>query len=298
MVPRTTRIEFTNHLMFNAVLTENEDLCRRVISAILDKEVQSIEYLDDEHELQPEIDARGAQLDVLALIDGEYVDIEMQVGEEPDIERRCRFYHSAIAARYTPKGKGYRDVPQSYVIFLCLNDPLGAGLPRYELATSCLTAADVRVDDGARTILLNALAWERETNPEVAGVLQYALTGCFAGGLARDIACAVDDKNLDRRWVRASMGVMTYEHEFLVLRQALDEKREELAAAEADVAAALDKVDTARAEADTARARERLSRRLYDAGRIDEYFAALEDSELMEALLDEFFGEPDGSTSA
>ena len=326
------RIEFTNHLMFNAVLTENEDLCKHLIGAVLGKHVEHIEYLDDEHAIQPDLDARGARLDVLALIDGEYVDVEMQVGREPDIARRCRFYHSAIATRYMPKGSGYRSVPTSYVIFICLADPFDAGLPRYELATACVSNLEVLVDDGATTILLNAQAWEQEENPEVSGMLQYALTGRSSGNLAKNLADAVDGKNLDRKWVRATMGVMSYEHEFRVLNSALEEKRAELERARAALDqthselektsfeleqthseleqthseleqthseleqkhAELSRKDAELAQLDSdlssAQAQLELSKKLYAAGRIDEYFAALENPELMKELLEEFAG--------
>ena len=325
-----TRIEFTNHLMFNAVLTENEDLCIRLIEAVLGRDVQSVEYLEDEAVIQPTVDARGARLDVLALIDGEYVDIEMQVGLEPDIARRCRFYHSAIATRYAPKGLGYKDIPRSYVIFICLTDPLGAGLVRYELATSCINDPSVRVSDGATTIILNAQAWRLERNPEVSGLLEYALTGNVGCNLAKDIAGAVDSKNLDRRWVRASMGVMSYEHELIVLNRELEEKRAAVEAAKAEIVAAQAEVEAAqaeveakqaevaavqaeaeaaqaeveakqaeaeamRAEAEAAQAEvvakqaiQELSKRLYAAGRIDEYITALDNPQLMDALLKEF----------
>ena len=307
------RIEFTNHLMFNAILTENEDLCMKLIGAVLGKHVESVEYLDDEHAIQSDLDGHGARLDVLALIDGQYVDIEMQVGWEPDMARRCRFYHSAIATRYTPKGRGYDSVPESYVIFICLVDPLGADLPRYELRTACANEPSVTVSDGTATILLNAAAWEREENAEVAGMLQYAQTGRPDGSLASDIARAVEAKNLDRRWVRASMGVMTYEHEFTVLRNAVAEKQAELdaataqaeeatarmaaATAQADAATAQAEAATAQAEAATAQADaahaeidalKRLSAELYRTGRIDEYIAALDNPSLMAALKTEF----------
>ena len=288
-------IEFTNHLMFNAVLTENEDLCARLIGAVLGTTVERIEFLEDEATVQPTVDGRGARLDVLALIDGEFVDVEMQMGLEPDIARRCRFYHSAIATRYMPKGTGYSDVPRSFVIFICLSDPLGMGRARYELRTTCTNVPSLAVDDGATTILLNAQAWQMETNPEVAGLLNYALTGSFDDGLAGDIARAVKNKNLDRRWVRASMGVMTYEHELTVLNHALEEKRAEVEAAQAEVEAAQAEVEAARIDAETAHAelqKERrvkeLSKRLHDAGRIEEYFAALDDDSLMDSLLKEF----------
>ena len=323
---RIDRIGFTNHLMFNAVLTENEDLCMRLIGAVLGAKVESIEFIEDETTIQPTVDARGARLDILARINGEYVDIEMQVGIEPQIARRCRFYHSAIATRYTPKSRGYESVPKSCVIFICLRDPLGAGLPRYELATTCKSNPEVTVDDGAVTVILNASAWEREQDPVVSGLLEYALTGIPSNGLARDIEDAVTSKNLDRKWVRASMGVMTYEHEFLVLNQELEKRRAEVAAIKAEISSAEAMLEAAKSEAEAARAQteaakseteaaraqteaakseteaaraqteaaraearaiRELSRRLIAEGRADEYVAALDDPQLMAALLKE-----------
>ena len=296
------RLKFTDRLMFNAVLTENEDLCRRIIQAVLGKPVERVEYLDDEVSIQPDLDARGARLDVLALIDGEYVDVEMQVGREPSIARRCRFYHSSIASRYTPKGSRYEDVPRSCVIFICMDDPLDAGLPRYELATACTNRPSVAVDDGALTVLLNARAWQQEANAEVSGMLQYALTGTSPEGLGRDIAQAVDGKNDDRKWVRATMSIMTYEDEMNVLARALEIRQEKLVEVNAQLEETTKRLDATSAQLDatsaqldavTKRAEKRadslaqLSKKLYAEGRIEEYLAALDNPELMETLLKE-----------
>ena len=300
---KLARLKFTDRLMFNAVLTENEDLCRRLIQAVLGKPVERVEFVDDEVSIQPDLDARGARLDVLALIDGEYVDVEMQVGREPSIARRCRFYHAAIASRFTPKGSKYEDVPKSYVIFICLDDPLGAGLPRYELATTCTNSPSITVDDGAFTVLLNARAWELEKNREVAGMLKYALTGDSPEGLARDIASAVDGKNGDRKWVRATMSIMTYGDEMDLLNRALEIRQEKLDKVSAQLVETTKQLDAATAQLDAATAQldaataqaqaradslARLSKKLYAQGRIEEYLAALDNPELMDALLAEF----------
>ena len=248
------RIEFTNHLMFNAVLTENEDLCKHLIGAVLGKHVEHIEYL---------------------------------------------------------------------------------------------------VDDGATTILLNAQAWEQEENPEVSGMLQYALTGRSSGNLAKNLADAVDGKNLDRKWVRATMGVMSYEHEFRVLNSTLEEKRAEIARVRTEIeqkhaelaqaqseleqsnselaqaqskleqsnselaqsrselehsmselaqsrselehsmselAQSQSELEQSQSELSSVQAQLALSKQLYADGRIDEYFEALDNPELMKALLDEYAG--------
>ena len=276
------RLKFTDHLMFNAVLTENEDLCRSLIGEVLGKHVESIEYLNDEVTFQPDIDGHGARIDVLALIDGEYVDVEMQAGREPSIARRCRFYHSAIATRHMPKGSDYKAVPSSYIIFICLNDPLGNGLPRYELATCCTNNPATAIDDGAVSVLLNAHAWEQEKNPEVAGMLHYALTGRFDGGLAESLAKAVDDKNLDRKWVRASMGVMSYEHEIRVLNHELEDVNAEIEQKKDELEQMAAKLDSVNAENETLKC---VLRRLASEGQVDLDSIPLDDSGLVELLL-------------
>ena len=88
-------------------------------------------------------------------------------------------------------------------------------------------------------------------------MLKCTLTGQSEGGLSSDIAKA-------------------------------EAAQAEAKAAQAKAEATFTKAETAQAEAEAGRRLQEISKRLYVAGRIDEYFAALEDADLMQSLLDEF----------
>ena len=52
-------------------------------------------------------------LDVLCImVDGAYMNIEMQKGSGNDDIKRNRFYAASTTAAYTPKGTDFTDIPQ------------------------------------------------------------------------------------------------------------------------------------------------------------------------------------------
>ena len=82
-------------------------------------------------------------------------------------------------------GQGYNELPDQYVIFICLNDPSGAGLPVYTIRNTCLEDQAVEVRDGVISIFLNAGAASK-AGPELREFLAYV------GGQAAD----ADDSDL------------------------------------------------------------------------------------------------------
>ena len=53
-------------------------------------------------------------------------DVEMQVRTD-SIEKRSRYYHSHMDMEALQRGLEYELLPDSYVIFICDFDPVGAG---------------------------------------------------------------------------------------------------------------------------------------------------------------------------
>lgn len=203
------RAEFTNRLMFNRVVC-NKEVCRKLIHALLDVEVDDITYLNAEQSWEPGPGDRGVRMDVVARADGRLIDLEMQVARERHMGPRLRYYQAAMDTAALKPGDRYRDLPESHIVFICLEDPFFLGLPTYTLGVACEEAPDLDPKTGMRWHVLNALAWEDEPNAQVRELLKYVRSGVADGTLTREIDRLVDKYNDDKKWVSR---VLTWEQD-------------------------------------------------------------------------------------
>ena len=56
----------------------------------------------------------------------------MQVETEPELPKRSRYYHTSMDTHFLKKGKPYKDLKPSYVIFICMKDPFEKGEAIYQ----------------------------------------------------------------------------------------------------------------------------------------------------------------------
>ena len=78
----------------------------------------------------------------------------MQVRTD-SIEKRSRYYHSHMDMEALQRGLEYELLPDSYVIFICDFDPVGAGKYVYTEGRYYLEAPEYPVQDGHHTIFLS-----------------------------------------------------------------------------------------------------------------------------------------------
>ncbi len=205
------RVEFSNHCMFARVMSD-ESICKGVIEAILGIDVARIEYLNAEQVIEPTINSRGIRMDVYLRGSDAVYDIEMQCRNEPVLGRRLRYYQSSIDGSVLGKSDEYDTLCDSYIIFLCTNDPLGYGVPVYSFERSCLEVPECDIDCGAHWVVLNADAWQDEKQESLRDLLNYVKTGEIGGSeLAKEIDSAVDEANGDPRWMDNYWSVSTVE---------------------------------------------------------------------------------------
>ena len=123
-------LRFTDDFMFSYVM-RNKDICREVIRRLLKIEAREIKFPEAQKTIAPIYSGKGIRLDVYTETPDEVVDIEMQSGSYVAIPQRMRYYQSILDSDSLLKGSSYAMLKKSYVVFLCLDDPLGHGLPIY-----------------------------------------------------------------------------------------------------------------------------------------------------------------------
>lgn len=76
----------------------------------------------------------SAQLDILAQDgDGRFFNVEVQRSDEGAQEKRARFYSSVLDTQFLRSNRDYKELPESFVIFITEHDVLKKGLPLYHI---------------------------------------------------------------------------------------------------------------------------------------------------------------------
>ena len=79
-------------------------------------------------------DKRSVRLDIFARDgSGRIYDVEIQRARKGAGRRRARFYSAMLDADYLGKGKDFRELPESYVIFITERDAIGKGRAMYRI---------------------------------------------------------------------------------------------------------------------------------------------------------------------
>ena len=170
-------LTISDDFMFCKIM-EDEGLCRIFLEMLLADKIGKITYLSSQNAIATNSEAKSIRLDVLVRDErGTSYDIEMQVCNEYNLPQRMRYYQAALDISFLDKGYSYKALSNSYIIFLCLFDPIGSNRAFYTFENMCKEDNRICLQDGARKIILNANAFQQAENPELRGFLQYVVTG-------------------------------------------------------------------------------------------------------------------------
>lgn len=150
--------------MFAAVMSDLE-ICRRVLELALGIPISEV-HIQTEKTMSYHSEYHGVRLDVYAAdVNRTRFNVEMQVTLQKFLSKRSRYYHDQIDMDALLTGNSYEDLPDTYVIFICDFAPFGDGLYRYSTGTYCEETGN-RINDGVKTIYLNAHGKNRKDIPE------------------------------------------------------------------------------------------------------------------------------------
>lgn len=115
--------------MFNQVMTNEHDICRRLLEVVLGEPVDRVRNVEVERTVEPRLGAKGVRLDAFASTANAVYDVEIQAYTMKELGRRMRYYQSAMDSSALRRGQPYRNLAESYVVFICTEDQFDAALP-------------------------------------------------------------------------------------------------------------------------------------------------------------------------
>ena len=170
-------LTISDDFMFCKVM-ESEPICKEFLEMLFATKIEKITYLSSQNTVTANSGAKTVRLDVLVKDKaGTSYDIEMQVGNEYNIAKRMRYYQAVLDVAFLDKGYSYKALNESFIIFICLFDPIGRNRAVYTFETICIEDKRILLQDGTKKIILNANSFRSADNKDLQGFLQYVKTG-------------------------------------------------------------------------------------------------------------------------
>lgn len=216
---------FTDDFMFCKVMTANPDLCRRVLSLLLGKEIKKIEM----HGMQQTVDitagAKGIRMDVYLNDEETVYDLEMQAASKPYLPKRLRYYQAMLDLNHLESGMDYEKLPHTVIIFICTFDFFGKRLPVYTFENRCAQMPEVSMGDDAEKIFINPVSDREGLDSGLNAFLDYLEGKKSADGLTDEIEEAVERARQHKEWEVEYMTWQAYQMD--ARREGQEEGRKE-----------------------------------------------------------------------
>ena len=196
-------LEFTDDFLFCKILKNDPKLAKEIVEVILGREIGDLAMAVSQRSLQFTPYDHGVRLDIYASDDNDVIyNIEMQTVSDSDIGKRTRYYHSMISLDQLEKGKQYRELPQSFVIFICKQAPaaLKSDLPVFTFRNICEEDASVELNDEAVTVIVNAAGSREGLSEQMRSFLDYIETSEVSDKLTGLLNREVETARRSEKW--------------------------------------------------------------------------------------------------
>ena len=159
---------FDDDLM-SRVFDKNIKATELLLRIILGKKVKVISVTGQNEMKNHQVGRRNITLDVDAMDEnGEEIDIEVQGNSEGAHVRRARYHSSMVDSRMLKEGQAFRELKDSYVIFIYKHDKFQKGLPLYHVERY-VGETNEQFRDGSHIIYVNG---NYKGNDEIGQLMQ------------------------------------------------------------------------------------------------------------------------------
>ena len=150
------KLTLADDFIFSRIM-QNTEICKEVLELLLKIKISHIKFPVAQKVIQTLKASKGVRMDVYVQeADGQRVfDIEIQSVITKEEALRARYYQGMLDLDNLLKGSDYVELPQTYIIFLCMNDPFDLNLPIYEPHSYIDPSNQHLYDDKTRKIFYN-----------------------------------------------------------------------------------------------------------------------------------------------
>ena len=211
------KLTFTDDFMFGAVM-KHKEICIGVLERLLHIKIDHIEYPKLQKHLKPFYTSKGVRLDVYVKDSDRVFDVELQNRKFEALGKRTRYYQSMIDMDNLVKGEDYSTLKESYVIFICTDDPFGKGLAQYSFKDVCLENTEVELDDKVHKLIYNSSSYKvaKDTDPKLYNFLRFVNDNSADDDFTDEISRLVEKIKANDKFKTEYMAVNLHERDIRV----------------------------------------------------------------------------------
>jgi len=193
-------LNFTNAYLFATVM-KNKQICKGVLERLLGHTVSDFSYLEVEKTMDQGLLSKSVRLDVYVESEADVAyNIEMQGQDTGELEKRIRYNRSMIDMETLEKGRSYRNLGESYVIFICKEDVFKRGQRRYTFRNTCEEVADLKLEDGTYILFFNTKGTKGKISKELQALFDYIEDGATDDLFIRQLDKEVQKVKNSAKW--------------------------------------------------------------------------------------------------
>ena len=210
-------LTFTDDFMFGAVM-KHKEICIGVLERLLHIKIDHIEYPKLQKHLKPFYTSKGVRLDVYVKNSNRVFDVELQNRKFEALGKRTRYYQSMIDMDNLMKGEDYSKLKESFVIFICTDDPFGKNRPQYSFENVCLEDSEVELDDKVHKLIYNASSYKeaKDTDLELYNFLRFVNNNSAEDDFTDEISRLVEKIKANDKFKTEYMAVNLHERDIRV----------------------------------------------------------------------------------
>lgn len=197
------KLTFADNYIFCKVMETNPDVCKEMLELLLNIKIERIEIPKTEYTIKTDYDSRGIRLDVYVKDEtGRCFDIEIQTSVEKELAlaKRTRYYQGLMDVDSVFTGINYKNLNETYVIFLCLGDAFDFGLPVYTFENVCTENPKVKMNDGTHKIFFNAQKYDTMNSEELKSFFKYLCGKEPSSDFSEKLSAIVKRIKMNARW--------------------------------------------------------------------------------------------------
>ena len=195
-----------NNFIFYKVMHNNPDVCKELLEILLQIKIDHIE-MHAEETVQIDYDKKGVRLDVYAVGDQKGFNLEMQSTDKGELPEQARYYQGMLDVQELNSGDHYKDLKDSYVIFICVSDIFDKGLAKYTFENLCLEDNSIKLNDRAYKYFFIAKNYDKISDERQKSFLKLVMSN-KAGSLdsfTDRISRLVEDAKHNTQWRKQFM---------------------------------------------------------------------------------------------
>ena len=198
------RATIANNFIFYKVMRNNTDVCKRLLEILLEMEIDYIE-MSSEEEINIDFQSKGIRLDVYAKNQKECFNVEMQATDTKELPERARYYQGVIDVDILKNGQTYKELKNSYIIFICIEDIFKKGLAKYIFENICIDNTEIKLNDRAYKYFFIAKNSDKILNEKQKAFLQLIINKKGTDSFTKQIEKLAEEAKSNLQWKRQYM---------------------------------------------------------------------------------------------